>query len=276
MINMAVDFSVSEKGRKAPNWTLEADLNGELTLVDLLSFTKTSLIKIFSIALDEEQAKGFTKTPRIKVDGNFGKSIERVNPLGEIRAFDKQNVLEILNFIAQGVFERSRVKSGNYLKSHIVLFNGNLIAVNLSTLDQWVKQNQNTDFKRGDRFQFINVAPYARKLELAGQRGSFDGNSFQDAGRTRRRGLNAKKQVVNKPNGTYYRTYLATRKKFKQSGGRVGFTFEQAERASRIINAGRRFGRGQSPARYNFKSDGRPYVYPTITYNIDDRGIVLQ
>jgi len=270
---LKIEFSVKEKGRNVPTYKLESDANGELTLIDFFKFSQNALINIFDTVLKEEQSFGFTTKPRTRVDGSFFKPVVNVMPFGKIQAFDKQNVLEILDDIYNSLIDRSRIESGNYVKSHVVFFNGNLIAASINQLESWVATNQSKNFKSGDTFDFINLSPYARKLERRGL--SFSANTGKNSSK-QRTGKGAKGQTIAKPNGAYYKTSRSIKRKFKDASGKIAFKWRTAPRQAKAFNSGR-VGPSGVPFRTNFYKNGgvgRPYVYPSIQYKIDNRGIL--
>ena len=79
-----VDVQVYENGRRAPEYSVNTDLNGEVSLADFLSFMKATLVITADVALKEEQEKGFDKDPVRIVDNVKGRPEALVSPLGKI------------------------------------------------------------------------------------------------------------------------------------------------------------------------------------------------
>jgi len=269
---LTVSFKVTEKGKNTPEFKLESDLRGETTLAQLFNFSQLALISIFNDVLKEEQGKGFTKTPRTRVDNNFFKPVINVRPFGKLQAFDTQNVLEILDDIYKGLTDRSRIKTGNYITSHVVFFRDVLIARSFNELQIWIQANKNRKFQQSDKFDFINLAPYARKLESRGL--AVSATSNKNVSKTRRT-KSSKGGKVRRPNGAYFKTAKSIKRKFGQASGNVKFQYRPAAKQARAFNSGRA-GPSGVPFRTHFKSRsgaGRPYIYPSIQYKIDLRGV---
>jgi len=255
----AVDLQVSENGRRRPEYTLETDLNGEISLADLLEFTKSSLIVTADTVLREEQGQGFDKNPVVVVDGRTGKSPANVNPFGKIEFVSRVNVTDMLLETYEGILGRSPVLTGQYKSSHYVFLNGKQVATDLSSLKSWVATNP--EFKETDLVRFVNIQPYGRKLERLGvtaqrQQSRTSRSKDKRTGETRIR--------MRQPNGTYFLTARAIKAKYKRnqsirfgfvSGGNLGLTAS--------FKSGRR---GKNSA-------GRPYLYPSITIYLTERGM---
>lgn len=273
MVSFSVDVSIREVGAKRNNYTLESDIGGEATLAELFAFHKNVLLDVFNTVLKEEQQNGFSLKPRVKVDGSFNKPLFQLNPFGKIQAFNQANTLNIIADIYNILISKSRIVTGNYVHSNAVFFRGELIARNLIELEAWIKGNSDRDFGSGDYFTFINLAPYARRLELAGS--SFSTKLGKNV-KKNKKGKGARGNIINKPNGTYYRSFLDLRRKYKQSAGGMYFSFTNALQQARVLNSGK-VGRSGVPFRTNFLnkdgSIGRPYVYPSIRFYINQAGV---
>lgn len=261
MSSFAVTIEVTEGGKKAPQWALDSDLNGQATLADILNFTKQSLIVISDTALKEEQAKGFDKKPKLLVDNNPSKQVGQVSPLGSIEYVARQSARAILLFAYKAILERSKVVTGEYIKSNVVTFNGFQVATDLSSFETWLASNDN--FQDKDIIRFVNTAPYARKLERWGV----------TAQRTRakvvkkdRRRQTVFRNTMQVPNGTYALSYRAIKGKFK---GNSSIRFEMLP--GNLLGIGSGFD-GKRRVFANGHGKGRPYLYPTISIQLAQVG----
>lgn len=256
-----VDLSVYENGRRRPEYTLETDINGEISLADLLEFTKSALIITADEVLKDAQSEGFDKSPVVVVDGRTNKPVSAVNPLGSIEFVSRVNVSDLLIDAYEGILGRSPVLTGRYKSSHYVFLNGTQVANDLSSLKAWIATNPR--FTDKDLIRFVNIQPYGRKLERLGvtsQRQQARTSKYKD----KRSGKSRTKMY--QPNGTYFLTARALKSKYKRnssikfgfiSGGLLGLTasFKKSGRP----------GKGSS---------GRPYLYPTITISLSERGVL--
>jgi len=256
-MNFTVDFSVYENGRKKPEYTIDSDLNGEISLTELLEFTKSVLILTAQEVLREEQALGFEKNPVVSVDGRIGKPVINVNPFGTIEITAKASMNEIILETYNGLISRSPVLTGRYKSSHFVFLNGTQVANDLSSLTTWLATSPK--FEEKDLIRFVNVQPYARKLERTGV----------TAGRTKTRTVtnkNKKSGTVRsrflQPNGAYFLTGRAIRAKYKRNSV-IKFTFISGTGLG-ISGSFKQSRRGKP---------GRAYLYPTIIISVQQGGI---
>jgi len=266
LINASVGISVTENNKRV-GWTLDTDLNGEVSLIEFLKFTKASLITIASEALKEEQAKGFDKKPVVSVDNKVGKPIINVNPLGRIDFISRADVSGIILEVYDAILSRSPVDTGQYKSLNIVMFNGRMIANSKSQLEAWFKTG--TIIKDTDVFRFINLAPYARKLERQGITSS-GGSRRQVLSRRDRDAKKGKKILA--PNGTYFLAYRAIKRKFKKNS-LIKFGMTPGSFISGINSIQAR-GPDGKPLRRSYKKTGRPYLYPSITIGVDAEGVL--
>jgi hypothetical protein len=260
MPNFEVSISVREAGRKKPQYSIGSDLNGELTLQELLEWTRSALIITSDLILKEEQAKGFDKNPVVTVDGKPGRRVENVHPLGQIEFTARQNVKDILLETYNALLYRSKVLTGRYKSSHYVFLNGKQVAIDLQSLESWLASSPKLEDK--DIIRIVNIQPYARKLERLGV----------TAQRSNRRSLDRSKNKNSKrtgtilvPNGTYFLTARAIRSKYKRNSI-IRFTFLPGSSLglTQTFKSGRK---GKNSA-------GRPYLYPTIVISVQERGTI--
>lgn len=273
-----VEFSVTEKGKKAPEYTIESDLQGEVSLKDFLDFTKSNLILIADQVLREEQAKGFDKNPVVTVDGRVGKPVINVNPLGSITFTARSNAKDMMLEIYRYILDKSPVDTGNYISNNIVFFNGGLIAKSYDQLAEWFSK----DPKIGDNdfFRFVNTAPYARKLERFG----VSAGRMRKNRRERRQKSRDKEQrsgaEIRAPNGAYYLAAKSANRKYRNNA-KIYFNFipgSQITFADKTENESFQSKKFKTPSRASRQR--RPprspstYLYPCIKVYIVGAGIL--
>lgn len=267
MVNFAIDISVTEGGRKKPQYTLDSDLRGEITLQELLQFTKSALIVIADQALKEEQSLGFDKNPIMLVDGRKTKNIQDVSPLGKIQFISRKNISEIMLASYESLLELSKVKTGLYKSSHYVFFNGTQVATDLTSLEAWLKTNPQVQEK--DTIRIVNIQPYGRRLELLGVTSTRQQARREDKGR--RKGIKTG-ITIKKPNGAYQLTYRRIKSKFK-SNIDIFFKFIPGSYLG-LTAYNQKFRKGRKTERPGNKtSAGRTYLYPSLVFKIVERGL---
>ena len=254
-----VYIQVLENGKRAPKYTLDSDLNGEVSIIDLFKFTKNSLIVITDQTLKEEQARGFDKDPILLVDGRRNRDVRTVHPLGQLELVARQQFGDVLLEAYNGLLKRSKERTGRYKDSHYVFFNGVLVATDLRELQAWLRSNP--DFKEGNIIRIANIQPYARKLELWGVTAQRSKTRLEDKGR--RKGEKTGK-IIKVPNGAYMLTARSIKSKYKQNAG-IRFTFLPA---SSLGLSGTFKTKGR-----NKNSVGRPYLHPSLVITVQERGI---
>lgn len=256
----SVDISVEEKGRRRPEYTLDTDLQGEITLQDLLEWTKSTLIVTADEVLKDEQSQGFDTEPIMLIDGKRNKNILSVSPLGQIEFVGRQDFAGILLDAYQGLLDRSKVLTGRYKASHYVFLNGIQVATDLPSLQQWL--NTNIEFKDNDTVRIVNIQPYGRRLELLGVTAQRSSPKIEEKGRRHK----VKTGIFFKvPNGAYQLTARSMKSKYKQN---VGIRFSFLPGSSLGLPGTFKGGR------HGKNSAGRPYLYPTIVFTIQERGIL--
>lgn len=254
-MNLSVEVTVSEKGRVSESKGYLRD--SAIELKELLEYTKSQLIVISDVTLKEEQAQGFDKKPLLVVDNRPRKPIENVSPLGQIEFIARTDIKEIVVETYKALLFRSKVLTGRYKSSHFVFLNGKQVATDEPSLNLWL--NSSPEIKGTDVIRFVNIQPYARKLERYGV----------TAQRSKPRGEKNRKYPERKPvlapNGTYFLTARAIRAKYKRNSS-IKFTFLSG--SSLGLSGSFKSGRAGR------NSAGRPYLYPTIVINVQERGII--
>jgi hypothetical protein len=256
-MNITVDYSVYEKGSRKPEYTIETDLKGEVSLADFVQHIQSVLVVTANEVLREEQALGFDKDPIIAVDGRVGKPLSSVHPFGVIEITAKSDMKEIVLETYNSLLKRSPVLTGRYKSSHFVFLNGTQVATDLSSLTSWLGTSPN--FNDKDLIRFVNVQPYGRKLERLGV----------TAGRTKTRTVSNKSKKTGvtrsrllQPNGAYFLTGRAIRAKYKRNSV-IKFTFISGDSLG-ISGSFKQTRRGKP---------GRRYLYPSIIISVQQEGI---
>ena len=216
---------------------------------------------------DEIRENNFPEDPIVAVDGKFNKDIMNVNLGGKIEFFNQDiDIIDNLRLAYDRIMELSpkgtkrpgdKFAQIKYRNFNYVYYNNKLVAQNKLELNRWLQFIETIGFKRGDSITFINVVPYARKLERRGITNATVGKG----GKTTRKGKSRAGNMIERPNGTYY----------------------AAQRTIKRLLAGRAF---VNPVKYvpfnisvggmrsSYKS-GRPYLYPTIVIKpITGKGVI--
>lgn len=273
MIALKVVTSVKESGenRHGRKWNVQGDLNGELTLTDLLEFTKRTLIFIADTALKEEQAKGFDPKPKIIVDGKPNKPVDQV--LTRIDIVARQNTSTIIAEIFDAVWNRSIVDTGLYKASHLATYNGQFIGSTPEQVRAWFQRPRS--YKAGDVFRVVNIVPYASMLEREGR--SFD--SRRNTKRQNRKLVKTRDRqrrsgdYVRSANGAYFLAAKSAQRKYKYNS-KVFFEFVNGNFLNPPGGFPKRDLRGK-PLRTHFVKKKRgPYTYPSVKVVVGEGGVL--
>lgn len=255
--NLKIDIEVTEKGKKAPQYTLISDLDGQQTLADSINFVKQTLIAVAKNALDEELDKGFDKKYVTFVDDKVSKNTQSVNPFGKIEYVARQDLTKILLEIYTLILKRSPVATGYYYFNNLVFVNNREVASNKQELINYF--NTNKVFESKDQIRFVNIAPYARKLE---RHGISNGKSKRKINKKKDRRLLGQGEVY-KPNGVYALTAKTMEAKYGKNAF-IKFSF---------LDGGQLDGLSGNNRTYKTDSGvqsrkGQPYFYPSIVVNV--------
>lgn len=269
-MGLQVEVNVIEKGKNAPQYSLNQRLSGDVEYEELFSFTKRSLISIARTVLEEEQSRGFDKDPVVRIDGQLGRTEDQVSPLGKIEYTARQSLNDVILDLFDAVEERSPVATGFYKAHNFLLFNGKSIGNTRQQIEAWI--NSGPEIKDADILQLIDIAPYASKLERQGTTAS-------------KRGLNSKQRLVKSrdkrqrsgekvraPNGTYF---LASRSLKRFYGANVQVRFEFINGSSISADPGLPTSDfSGKKLRTNFASRSGAYTYPSIRIFIRADGVL--
>lgn len=269
-----MNIEVSVKDNSKLDYDLNTDLQGEVTLAEFLTFTKKALLQISLDTLREEQAKGFDKNPITIVDGSKSKSIETVSPLGKIEFVNSQvQSLKVLEDIYQAILSRSKVVTGTYMAGNYVFLNGNVIATNLSEMQDWLKTSPSLG--KGDIVRYINVVPYARRLERLGVTAQkTQSRRVKSKDKRKRSG-----ETILGANGVYY---LSSRAALRQYRNNVKIYFGFILGSQISAGAFPSMSKSGKPLRRSYKPPAGkkpskkfgPYLYPSIKVVFEERGTV--
>lgn len=251
MVSFDVEVNVVEGGLVREGF---GSMTSNVTLQDLLAYTKSQLIFIAGDVLAEEQAAGFDQNPLVLVDGQTGKQIANVSPLGSIEYVARADMGDVILDTYQSILDQSPVVTGAYKSANYVFLNKDAIAGDMATLTAWV--NSNPVFNDTDFIYFINVAPYARKLENLGVTSSRQ--QSRTVSKDHRRVKGGARVVV--PNGTYYVVARSIRSKYKNNST-IKFNFVSG---SSFALTGNFASKGGKP--------GRTYLYPSIAISAKQGG----
>lgn len=270
------NVSVTDNSKTAPVWSLLADQEGQVTFADFSRHIKDAVLTIARDVLKEEQAKGFDIQPRTRVDNKFDRPIESVHPFGKIEFFARSEVGPALEKIYNEILKRSpEGLTGLYKQSNYVIYNNRLVAKNYGELKAFLAEKNKEGFGSNDVIRFMNVTPYARKLEYLGYRKD---NKGSHGGGNLRKGKQKKKKsgkLAAAPNGAYYLAFRAARK-YKAIANFMKFTFLPGGSSGITVMPQPGLRTTFSANGRNKKSAGRPYLYPTIVMDLSSLGAITK
>lgn len=274
-LNGKIEISVKDTGR-GRNATPELlrDYTGKTNLQEMSEFIRLKLIEISQITLKEELLKGFDKDYITAVDGKIGKRLEDVKPFGKIEYTARVQAPDILLDVYKSLIDRSKVDRGTYVDLHYVFVNKNLVARTEQELKSYL--NRGLKLKGGDVVRFVNMAPYAGKLERDAIRqamGKIAPKMRMVKSKDRPRFRSG--PTVRAPNGTYFITSRTVIRKYKfnskiefqwVNGSQLDFSL-----APSADKRGRTF-RRTFASRKGKKA--QQYAYPSIVIFISSEGII--
>jgi len=263
----------SGTGGARRNIALEHDLSGELTFKEFLQFEKSVKISVAEDERNYQQDTGaFDKDPRTRVDGVYDAPVVNVKPFGTIEYIAKATPKEVLLFAYEAILSRSPGDTGLYLSSNWLFYNGVKIAETQEELRVWLDRAKG--IKDSDVFRFVNLTPYARRLELAGiSRFTRGKNRGLARVKGRRKKVRKLKVEAKAPNGAYHLAFGAIKRKHAGATARFREEFVSGSQISGL------------PVKSNFRTAfasgkyksgvGRPYLYPSIVIQFSSKGATL-
>jgi hypothetical protein len=273
MGNASVTFEVYDGGKLRQDWTIEADLTNELTLKDLRNTLKLMIIETANATFEEELALGFDKGATVFVDKNPRKLLADVDPFGRVDIVARQNMSEILMYIYNKIIEKSPVKTGKYISENVVFVNNIQVADNPAQLKSYL---EGLDFLSKDKIRFVNLAPYARKLERYAV--TKDKKAVPKINKKKDRSYLGSDSLL--PNGVYA---LTSRLAISQYGKNafIQFSFIDGEQISGVATSAKgaainRYKNGKGSGRKSSDRTGKSYFYPSITVSVIGSAILTQ
>lgn len=235
---------------------------------DLVADIKNQLIIYANEVLRDEQKEGFPSEPVIAVDGKFDKSVNDVKAFGKVEYFNTEiDIVDSLRDAYDVIHAKSpkgsklagdKYANIKYINHNYVYFNKAVVATNRLEMRRWLDFMSQKGFRPRDEIAFVNVVPYARKLEKLGITNLNVGVGGKKA-RFKKRGGVIKAQL---PNGVYY---AAQRSMVNLLRGRALVAPVKFEPFNLRVGG----------MRNTFANGGRPYLYPVIkVFPITGKGII--
>lgn len=264
---MEMYVSVKDSDKNAPAWSIQNDLDGELTYDDLAYYSTRILYYTSKEVLKEELGQGFDPNYRTRTDNKWEKNPDNVKPFGKIEYFSRINIGPTVLDAYSELMRRSPIRTRQYYASHYVFVNSRLVATSFSEVQRWAKFGADK-LKAGDFIRIVNVVPYASRIEVRGERRGLTGKN---------KGKNVR--VASKSsmlNGTYHQTARSVRSKYKVGGNIRSGLMPNGWQGIKV-KAGGRFRTSyiedklrDSKKRKRFSG---PYVFPYISFAFTDAGI---
>lgn len=241
-----------------PVWNPKTDKDGRMSYRYMSTYVREYVASVAKTVLRVEQDKNtFPKRYTRIVDGSYVKEENEIRLNGRI-VYDTKAKLGFGGALVKtyiGLLKLSKQVTGTYASSHVVFHKGVMIAKSLKELESWVEKKAADVVKTGDIIRIVNMMPYARRLEYFGLRSK---GTFTRTRKDKKRGR------IRRPNGVYHAGLRRAKTAFKGSaavkrsvefipGNEIGLTTSPFKS---------RPGGGQF--RTHFKSDSRPYLYPSI------------
>jgi len=262
-------------GRKDTRYVVGTDLNGELTLQELLQVLSNLLVQTTIEVVKDEQSMGFDKNPVMVVDGSRFRPITDVKPFGKIEVYSRIAPEVELLALYDMLIRKSPVYTGDYQNNHAVFYNKKLVATSRVQLATWL---QTAQLKDKDAIRFLDTMPYSGKLEREGTVKGKASNIKRVKSRDKRLRAADGAGKVRRPNGVYYTSFVSFKRKFKSNvyvnfqfipGSELGLTSPVTSSTGQSL---RRTFADSKKQRGKAKYKGY-YVYPSILLRIREEGI---
>lgn len=246
-----------------------SDQPGKVTIDRFIKDLKQILIQTSIQVLREEQARGFEKVPRVRVDGRFDRDLRLVKPFGKIEFFAKQEAKQAIMDIYTEIQKRSIIDTGLYFRSNYVFHNQALVATTRLELRAYL---DTATFRANDFIRFVNVTPYAARLEVNGYRKEVRGPNRNKSVRSLRKSKKTGK-LVNLPNGAYFLAWRVAKRKYRSIANFISFTFmSNGTDGIKIPDLGPGLRNAYQPRKRPKRPVGSPYFYPSITLRLFEGG----
>ncbi len=237
---------------------------------------KSFFLKYNRAVLDGEFQRGFPKDFRTRVDGKLDADPKTVKPFGRIQYLNTTvDIVPLLRKAYDEILNRSPIGGPKgyfpgvkYRDFNWVFLNDRVVARNRLEFTRFT-ENFASRVRGNDKITFINVVPYARKLERFGitrsTRGTNKGQIVKKGRRTRRSPRT--NNFVEIPRGTYAGAQRVIKSIFQ---GRA--TVSNVKYLPQNISVGGMRSRFSPRGRGPNQQPGRPYLYPVIDVIIDAKG----
>lgn len=256
--------------------TIDGKVNGKLfsesKIEELGKWVSSEHYIAAQAVLGQEQKDGFDKNPRVRTDNKWEKPARNVIPFGKIEYYARVDISEAILYSYKMVEQRSpRGKTGRYESSNAVYYKSKLVAESYTQLASWLKNTELTD---GSVVRFVNLMPYASRLELSGIKKGTSGatkglNTKNLKTKTREKG--SRIWAARQPNGTYFTAVKAIRRKYKGAGELIKFAWAGQTSGIKVPS---RYGYRTTYHPSNKRRNGSAYVYPSIMFVISGEGIL--
>ena len=215
-----------------------------------------------------QREDNFDTKPVVIVDGSYNKNESQVKPFGVIRYLARsRNLFKRFSEAYDSILRSSPVRTGKFQNHNIVMFNGVVVARNRLEFRRFLVDRDKRGWKERDEIVFMNISPYARKLERFGVRRETRGKRAGQAINKPRGRFSKRSGFVSIPNGSY----TVSRRKIRAMFAGVGYI---SRTQFEYNNSGLKFSGNRSESRTTFVKDGRPYLYPVIKVSIRTRGLI--
>jgi hypothetical protein len=263
---------------KDTNYSIKSDLEGIDNILYLRNAIKTIFIDVTNEVYQEELANGFDPKANRFVDNDVRKDLADVEPFGKVQYVARADMYEMLLDIYERILATSPILTGRYQKNNLIFYNNTQIATDMDELVAYLATNP--AFESKDQIRFVNISPYARKLERYGitkERGSGKLHYAKlKVNKKKNRDLLGYKESYL-PSGVYaLEASLAKRRYGKNSF--ISFSFIDGGAISGVsTDSGglpiNRYVNGKGNGRKSSDRTGKPYFYPCIVINVIGAGI---
>lgn len=254
------EFDITYKSRKSN--VRGPDKVYKKTIEEIFDFIRAVHVEVDNSVVEEFQNKKLfpIESDRFQtiVDGKASRNKNLVKAFGKIVNTRKIEDFSKVILFAFNELQKTQVSSsGYYASNNYLVYNGQVVAKNIFSVNAWLKTAQ---IKQGDRIRILNPTPYARKLER-------EGKKISKSKKDNNKKINSKRMKKSKvtggqvlaANGSFWITKNTIRRKFPVLRNSVYFSFiPLASSIAKSLNS-------KEFSRYTFKQDNRDYLYPSIT-----------
>lgn len=239
---------------------------------DVVNILRAQLVLASAQFLKLNQDTGFfPKSDYITlVDNKLNDDIRDVKAFGRIVYKTRLGSLKpVLLQAIKSIVERSPERTGAYLANHVLFKNNIFVAKGYSEIVSFIEKEGSNEL--GDVYRFVNVSPYARKLEnlrvTKQVRGKYKGQHRES--NIVKRKVKGKDTTI--PAGAYVLSARSLKNKYKELKRNIRFTFLPIDPGLiRQLDTS-----GRDTTGYVFKGtkkspgNQRPYLYPTLVISYE-------